>query len=95
LEGWLITNHDPHAIHPTGQTQRPFIVMNTISFIMLVSMMLWALSKAHETGPLLSPPATASSGSELGWGIVKGVTTVIGGIAVGLNKCTLAVKFTS
>jgi NCS1 family nucleobase:cation symporter-1 len=49
-------------------------------------MMIYLLSAAHGAGPLLSAPATAASGSELGWAIVQGVTTVIGGIAVGLTN---------
>lgn len=60
--------------------------MNIISFITLIGIMIWALSTAHGAGPLLSAPATASSGSDLGWAIVQGVTTVIGGIAVGLTN---------
>ncbi|KAE9963100.1 hypothetical protein BLS_009686 [Venturia inaequalis] len=38
------------------------------------------------TGPLLSAPAKAMSGTDLGWKIVQGVTTTIGGIAVGLSN---------
>lgn len=60
--------------------------MNIVSFITLISIMIWALSTAHGAGPLLSAPATASSGSELGWAIVQGVTTVIGNMAVGLTN---------
>ncbi|KAK4895253.1 hypothetical protein LTR27_006596 [Elasticomyces elasticus] len=47
--------------------------------------MIWCLSGAHGAGPLVSQPATVSSAA-LGWGIVSGVTTVIGGIAVGLTN---------
>ncbi|KAK5744412.1 hypothetical protein LTR17_002122 [Elasticomyces elasticus] len=47
--------------------------------------MIWCLSEAHGAGPLVSQPATVSSAA-LGWGIVSGVTTVIGGIAVGLTN---------
>jgi NCS1 family nucleobase:cation symporter-1 len=66
--------------------------MNAISLVTLVSIMIWALSKAHGAGPLLSAPATASSGSDLGWAIVKGVTTVIGSIAVGLSMSPFTIS---
>jgi len=31
--------------------------------------MIWCLSAAHGRGPLLAAPATASTSSELGWGV--------------------------
>ena len=71
---------------PPDKFKRLFITMHAISFVTLVSMMIWALSAAHGAGPLLSAPSAASSGSDLGWAIVKGVTTIIGSIAVGLSK---------
>jgi hypothetical protein len=85
--GWVVYNlvTIPMLYMPPDKTKRLFIVMNAISLVTLVSIMIWALSKAHGAGPLLSAPATASSGSDLGWAIVKGVTTVIGSIAVGLS----------
>jgi NCS1 family nucleobase:cation symporter-1 len=86
--GWVVYNliTIPMLYLPPDKTKKLFITMNTISFVTLVSIMIWALSAAHGAGPLLSAPATASSGSDLGWAIVKGVTTVIGSIAVGLSK---------
>jgi NCS1 family nucleobase:cation symporter-1 len=85
--GWVVYNlvTIPMLYMPPDKTKRLFIIMNAISLVTLVSIMIWALSKAHGAGPLLSAPATASSGSDLGWAIVKGVTTVIGSIAVGLS----------
>lgn len=59
--------------------------MNVVSAITLLCMMIWCLSAAHGAGPLVSQPATVSD-SGLGWGIVSGITTVIGGIAVGLTN---------
>jgi NCS1 family nucleobase:cation symporter-1 len=86
--GWVVYNliTIPMLYMPPDKTKRLFITMNIISLITLISIMIWALSEAHGAGPLLSAPATASSGSDLGWAIVKGVTTVIGSIAVGLSK---------
>jgi len=85
--GWVVYNliTIPMLYLPPDKTKRLFVTMNAISLVTLVSIMVWALSAAHGAGPLLSAPATASSGSDLGWAIVKGVTTVIGSIAVGLS----------
>lgn len=93
--GWVVYNlcTIPMLYMPPDKTKKLFIVMNAISLVTLVSIMIWALSEAHGAGPLLSAPATVTSGSELGWAIVKGVTTVIGSIAVGLSKNTPHVRF--
>jgi NCS1 family nucleobase:cation symporter-1 len=71
---------------PPEKTRKLLFVMNTISVVTLISMMIYVLSTAKGGGPLLSAPATAQSGSELGWAIIQGITTVIGGIAVGLTN---------
>ncbi|TVY78355.1 Transporter aclS [Lachnellula suecica] len=86
--GWVVYNliTIPMLYLPPDKTKKLFIVMNAISLVTLVSIMIRALSAAHGAGPLLSATATATSGSDLGWAIVKGVTTVIGSIAVGLTN---------
>ncbi|KAK3071663.1 hypothetical protein LTR53_008236 [Teratosphaeriaceae sp. CCFEE 6253] len=71
-------------IRPEGM-KHVVLWMNVVSAITLVCMMIWCLSTAHGAGPLVSQPAAVSS-SALGWGIVSGVTTVVGGIAVGLTN---------
>lgn len=88
LVGWIVYQvlTIPMLYLPPDQTKRLYYVMNIVSFITLLSMMIWALSAAHGGGPLLSEPASVAAGSELGWAITKGVTTVIGNIAVGLSK---------
>lgn len=48
--------------------------------------MIWALATAKGGGPLLSKPSSVTSGPELGWAVVYGITTIIGGIAVGLTN---------
>ncbi|KZT20833.1 NCS1 nucleoside transporter family protein [Neolentinus lepideus HHB14362 ss-1] len=86
--GWVVYNivSVPILYIPPEKTKRLLIVMNAISFFTLISIMIWALSQAHGGGPLLSQPAAVSSGSNLGWAIVSGITTVIGSIAVGLTN---------
>lgn len=86
--GWIVYNviSLPMLWVPPERTKRIFAVMNSIAFITMLGIMIWALSTAKGAGPLLSQPATVSAGSELGWAIVKGITSVIGSIAVGLTN---------
>jgi NCS1 family nucleobase:cation symporter-1 len=88
LVGWIVYNiiTIPMLYIPPEKTRKLLFVMNTISVVTLISMMIYVLSTAKGGGPLLSAPATAQSGSELGWAIIQGITTVIGGIAVGLTN---------
>ncbi len=85
--GWVVFNLLMMLIlyvRPEG-IKHIVLWMNVISAVTLLCMMIWCLSAAHGAGPLVAQPATVSS-AELGWGIVSGVTTVIGGIAVGLTN---------
>lgn len=86
--GWVIFNvlMIPMLYIPPEKTKKILIYMNTVSFITLLSIMIWALSAAHGAGPLLSKPATIQTSSQLGWSIILGITTVIGSIAVGLTN---------
>jgi NCS1 family nucleobase:cation symporter-1 len=86
--GWVIFNvlMIPILYVPPERIKWIGLWMNVVSAITLICMMIWALSAAHGAGPLLSAPATVQSGSELGWSIVLGITTVIGSIAVGLTN---------
>lgn len=88
LVGWVIYNviTIPILYIPPERTRRLLFGMNIISFITLVCIMIYVLSTARGGGPMLSAPAAARSGSQLGWAIVQGITTVIGGIAVGLTN---------
>lgn len=60
--------------------------MNIVTAVTLLSMVIWVLSAADGGGPLLDQPAESTTNWELGWNVVHGVTTVIGGIAVGLTN---------
>jgi NCS1 family nucleobase:cation symporter-1 len=88
LVGWIVYNiiTIPILYVPPEKTRRLLYVMNGISVVTLVAVMIYVLSAAHGAGPLLSAPATAKSGSSLGWAIIQGITTTIGGIAVGLTN---------
>jgi nucleobase:cation symporter-1, NCS1 family len=85
--GWVVFNVLMIPILYVRPERMKHVVlwMNVVSAITLVCMMIWCLTAAHGAGPLVSQPATVSN-SQLGWGIVSGVTTVIGGIAVGLTN---------
>ena len=88
LVGWIVYNliTIPILYVPPEKTRKLLMVMNVISLVTLLSMMIYLLSAAHGAGPLLSQPAAVSTGSQLGWAIVKGITIVIGSIAVGLTN---------
>jgi NCS1 family nucleobase:cation symporter-1 len=88
LTGWIVYNiiTIPILYVPPEKTRKLLFVMNGISLVTLISMMIYVLSAARGGGPLLSAPAAAQSGSQLGWAVIQGVTSVIGGIAVGLTN---------
>ncbi|GAO46631.1 NCS1 nucleoside transporter family [Saitoella complicata NRRL Y-17804] len=71
---------------PPEKTKVPFQYINGITAATMFSIMVWALATAHGAGPLLSQSSTLHSSTELGWGVVHGITTVIGSIAVGLTN---------
>ncbi|KAL1847506.1 hypothetical protein VTK73DRAFT_10341 [Phialemonium thermophilum] len=88
LTGWIVYNllTLPMLYIPPHRTRTLLAVMNVLSFLTLIAIMIWALVTAHGAGPLLTQGSSLDTSSELGWGIVSGITTVIGGIAVGLTN---------
>lgn len=86
--GWILFNVAmiPVIYIPPHKIKKPILYFNILATISLVSIMIWALAKAKGGGPLLSNPSQPMSSRDLGWGITSGVTTVIGGIAVGLTN---------
>lgn len=86
--GWVLFNVIMAPLLYVRPEGIKYVVLwsNVISVITLLSMMIWLLSAANGAGPLVSAPASATGSSELGWGIVSGVTTTIGSIAVGLTN---------
>lgn len=86
--GWIIFNILMIPILYVRPEKIKWLVlgMNFITAATLLSMVIWIMVGADGGGPLLKEPAQATSSWELGWSIVHGVTTVIGGIAVGLSN---------
>lgn len=84
--GWVLFNVllIPLLYVRPERIQRILIWMNIISATTMTCIMIYELSNAGGGGPLLSAPAKAMSGTDLGWKIVQGITTTVGGIAVGL-----------
>lgn len=86
--GWVVYNvlTIPILGIPPEKTKKLLMVMNASSLVTLVGILIWALSTAHGGGPLLTQSAPVASGSQLGWSIVYGITSVVGNIAVGLTN---------
>lgn len=86
--GWIVFNVCMIPllyVRPEG-IQRILLWMNVVSAVTMGCIMIYELSNAGGGGPLLSAPAKAVGSTELGWKVVQGVTTTIGGIAVGLSN---------
>lgn len=86
--GWVVFNvlQAPLLYIPPHRVKTMLHVFNATAGLTLIAMMIWALAAAKGGGPLLSKSATPMSSWDLGWAIVSGATTVIGGIAVGLTN---------
>ncbi|EOD51179.1 putative ncs1 nucleoside transporter protein [Neofusicoccum parvum UCRNP2] len=86
--GWVIFNvlMIPILYIRPERVQSWVLWFNVISVVTLVAIMIWGLAAVGGGGPLLSSSAEVRTSSELGWGIVSGVSTVIGNIAVGLSN---------
>lgn len=52
----------------------------------MIGIMSYTVSKAHGVGPLLSESAEITKTHSVAWAIVRGVTSVLGSIAVGLTN---------
>ena len=86
--GWILFNvcMAPILYIPPHKIKRLLLVFNIIAATTLIVIMIWALARAKGGGPLLSQGSQPMSSWDLGWAIVHGITTVIGGIAVGLTN---------
>jgi NCS1 family nucleobase:cation symporter-1 len=72
-----------------------FRYANIITACTMFSVTVWALSTAHGGGPLLSQNSTLTTTSERAWAVIRGITTVIGGIAVSLTNQSDFSRFSS
>ncbi|EKG15517.1 Permease cytosine/purines uracil thiamine allantoin [Macrophomina phaseolina MS6] len=86
--GWVVFNvlMVPILYIKPERIQNWVLWANVISVITLLSIMIWGLARVGGGGPLLTSSAELETSKELGWGIVSGVSTVIGAIAVGLSN---------
>jgi NCS1 family nucleobase:cation symporter-1 len=76
----------PCLLIPPERTAILFRWANIIVAITMVSVTIWALSTAHGAGPLLTANSTLTTTSERAWAIIRGITTVIGAVAVSLTN---------
>ena len=78
----------PHA--HAEKYRKPFLTTSITSTVTFFSMFIWSLARAHGGGPLLKAGASAivgvkpATGSALGWAIIYGVSSQIGGICAGI-----------
>lgn len=86
--GWILFNvaQAPLLYIPPHRIKKVLHVFNACAGATLVAMMIWAMAEAGGGGPLLSQGSKPMSSWDLGWSMVSAVTTVIGGIAVGLTN---------
>lgn len=59
---------------------------NILTAITMFAVTVWALATAHGGGPLLDENSTLATTSSRAWAVIRGITTVIGGIAVSLTN---------
>ena len=71
---------------PPEKTAIPFRYMNILSGTTMLVVTIWALAHAHGAGPLLTQNSTLTTSNERGWAMIKGITTVIGSLAVSLSN---------
>lgn len=76
----------PFLYIPPEKTVIFFRYCNLFSGATMFSVTVWALSSAHGGGPLLRQSSTLHTTSEKAWAIIRGITTVIGSIAVSLTN---------
>lgn len=71
---------------PPEKTAVLFRYVNISTAVTMFSVTVWALSTAHGGGPLLTQNSTLTTASQKAWAIIRGITTVIGSIAVSLTN---------
>lgn len=73
---------------PPDKMRKPLRIALVISTITIFGLSIGLMAAAHGAGSYVSTPATAPSGGPLGWAFVHGITTLLGGNAVGMTSQT-------
>ncbi|KAE8163393.1 permease for cytosine/purines, uracil, thiamine, allantoin-domain-containing protein [Aspergillus tamarii] len=89
--GWAIFNiiSIPVLYRRPERSEKLMVGMNIISFAALLGIMIWSLSHAHGAGDLIHQPSQLQSSESLGFGIMQGITTVVGTLSIALNVSNL------
>ncbi|KAL3479414.1 NCS1 allantoate transporter [Aspergillus californicus] len=73
---------------PPDKLRRPLRVAVIASALSIFGLAIGLMAAAHGAGNYISTSASAQSGSQLGWAFVHGITTLLGGNAVGMTSQT-------
>ncbi|KAE8137494.1 permease for cytosine/purines, uracil, thiamine, allantoin-domain-containing protein [Aspergillus pseudotamarii] len=85
--GWAIFNiiSIPVLYRRPERSEKLMFGMNIVSFAALLGIMIWSLSHAHGAGDLIHQPSQLQTSESLGFGIMQGITTVVGTLSIALN----------
>ncbi|KAE8309919.1 permease for cytosine/purines, uracil, thiamine, allantoin-domain-containing protein [Aspergillus transmontanensis] len=86
--GWAIFNiiSIPVLYRRPERSEKLMIGMNIVSFAALLGIMIWSLSHAHGAGDLIHQPSQLQTSESLGFGIMQGITTVVGTLSIALTS---------
>ncbi|KAI9147473.1 Transporter aclS [Paramyrothecium foliicola] len=93
--GWILFNVAmvPIIWIPPHKIKKLLLAFNIYALLTLISIMIWALSRAKGGGPLLSQNSVPMSSRDLGWTMVSSINAIVGGIAVGLTNANDYTRF--
>ncbi|KAE8152947.1 permease for cytosine/purines, uracil, thiamine, allantoin-domain-containing protein [Aspergillus avenaceus] len=88
ITGWAIFNiiSIPVLYRRPERSEKLMIGMNVLSFAALLGIMIWSLSHAHGAGDLIHQPSQLQTSESLGFGIMQGITTVVGTLSIALTS---------
>ncbi|KAH8808659.1 uracil permease [Xylogone sp. PMI_703] len=83
---WLFSV--PFLFVPPEKFKLPFQIVCAWCALGMVSMMIWALARAHGVGPLFNTGQTIASGAEfdVNWISMAAINQMLGGIAAGITN---------
>ncbi|OAA54613.1 Permease, cytosine/purines, uracil, thiamine, allantoin [Niveomyces insectorum RCEF 264] len=73
---------------PPDRLRTPLKVALVASAISIFGLAIGLMAAAHGAGNYIKTPTSVSAGSDLGWAFVHGITTLLGGNAVGMTSQT-------